>query len=405
MSRIDDLIAELAPYGVRHVVLSEAADYSDTRVDAAELDETSFVGVDNLVVDKGGRVDASYPPNTARLTAYEVGDILLGNIRPYLKKVWRATESGGCSGDVLAVRLKPEWKSSLDSEFLYYLLSSDGFFAHNMQHAKGAKMPRGNKAAILNYRIPVPPIEVQREIVRVLDQFTQLEAELEAELELRTRQQTVLANRLFGAGPDGQHASADSQRIRLGEVASHSAVSFRVQADEIYTNLGVRWSGEGAFARDAKRGRDMKATTLNRVRAGQFIYNRMFVVEGSFALVPPELADGVVSNEFPTFDLDTSRVSPEWLLYYFQDEYTLKRVEGEVTGVERGSMKSRRRWRENQFEAFQVDLPPLETQREVVRVLRAATELAKSLREELAARRKQYEHYRDRLLTFEEAAA
>lgn len=59
--------------------LGDVAEYSPTRVDAAELDATSFVGVDNLVADKGGRVDASYLPNTARLTAYEPGDILIGN--------------------------------------------------------------------------------------------------------------------------------------------------------------------------------------------------------------------------------------------------------------------------------------------------------------------------------------
>jgi type I restriction enzyme, S subunit len=85
--------------------LGEVAEYSPTRVDATELDATSFVGVDNLVANKCGRIDATYLPNTVRLTAYEPGDILLGNIRPYLRKVWRATNSGGCSGDVLAVRI------------------------------------------------------------------------------------------------------------------------------------------------------------------------------------------------------------------------------------------------------------------------------------------------------------
>ncbi len=185
MSRVDELLSELAPSGVRHLALSEVANYSPSRVDAAQLDDTTFVGVDNLVANKGGRVNASYPPNSARLAAYEPGDILLGNIRPYLKKIWRATSAGGCSGDVLAIRIGAEERAVLDSEFLYYVLSSDRFFAYDMQHAKGAKMPRGSKEAILRYRIPVPPLEVQREIVRILDQFTQLEAELEAELEAR----------------------------------------------------------------------------------------------------------------------------------------------------------------------------------------------------------------------------
>ena len=73
--------------------LGDVAEYSSTRIAAAELDATTFVGVDNLLADKGGRVNASYLPNTERLTAYEPGDILLGNIRPYLKKVWSATNS------------------------------------------------------------------------------------------------------------------------------------------------------------------------------------------------------------------------------------------------------------------------------------------------------------------------
>ena len=116
--------------------LGKIAEYSPTRVDAAELDAGSFVGVDNLVANKGGRVDASYLPNTDRLTAYKPGDILLGNIRPYLKKIWRATNSGGCSGDVLAICIQDDFKPIIAPKFLYYLLSSDEFFSYNLQHAK-----------------------------------------------------------------------------------------------------------------------------------------------------------------------------------------------------------------------------------------------------------------------------
>lgn len=68
MSRIDELIAELCPNGVEFKDLGECAAYSDTRIDASELDETNFVGVDNLLQNTAGKTDASYPPNTARLT-------------------------------------------------------------------------------------------------------------------------------------------------------------------------------------------------------------------------------------------------------------------------------------------------------------------------------------------------
>ncbi|HDH7525372.1 TPA: restriction endonuclease subunit S, partial [Escherichia coli] len=185
MSEMSYLEKLLDGVEVEWKAVGDIAGYSTTKVDADKLDATSFVGVDNLLADKGGRIDATYQPNTARLTAYEPGDILLGNIRPYLKKVWMAENNGGCSGDVLAIRILADCKKIISPEYLYYALSSDSFFSYSMQHAKGAKMPRGSKDAILNYQIPIPcpsapekSLAIQSEIVRILDKFTALTAEL-----------------------------------------------------------------------------------------------------------------------------------------------------------------------------------------------------------------------------------
>jgi len=166
MNRIDQLISTLCPDGVPFKSLCDVAGYSDTRIAAASVDEETFVGVDNLLPNQAGRTKSTYVPATGNLTAYQKGDILIGNIRPYLKKIWLATNAGGCSGDVLAVRILDACRSILTPNFLYRLLSSEAFFAFNMQHAKGAKMPRGSKAMILKYRIPIPPLEIQREIVK-----------------------------------------------------------------------------------------------------------------------------------------------------------------------------------------------------------------------------------------------
>lgn len=89
MSKIDDLIAKLCPNGVEYKTLGKVAIYADTRINASELDETTFIGVDNLLPNAGGKINANYLPNTTRLTAYLVDDILIGNIRPYLKKFGR----------------------------------------------------------------------------------------------------------------------------------------------------------------------------------------------------------------------------------------------------------------------------------------------------------------------------
>ena len=188
MSRIDELSAELCPDRVEFKELGAVAAYSDTRVAASRVSGETFVGVDNLRPNQAGGTASEYVPTAGNLTEYRAGDVLIGNNRPYLKKIWLATNNGGCSGDVLAVRINHSYRDALAPEFLFRLLSSEAFFAYDMQHAKGGKMPRGSRPVILKYRIPVPPLEVQREIVRVLDTFTELEAELEAEQEARRRQ-------------------------------------------------------------------------------------------------------------------------------------------------------------------------------------------------------------------------
>lgn len=183
------------------VSLSEVAAFSPRRVNALGLAPTNFVGVDNLIADLGGRRDASYPPNTKTVTAFQSGDVLLGNIRPYLKKAWLADREGGCSGDVLAVAIKRAAQESLDPRFLYHALTTESFFSYNMRHSRGAKMPRGDKQAIMRFKIPLPPLEKQREIADILDKFEALVNDtsvgLPAEIEARRKQYEYYRDKLL----------------------------------------------------------------------------------------------------------------------------------------------------------------------------------------------------------------
>ena len=90
------------------------------------------------------------PPQPCSLTRYKRGDVLIANIRPYLKKVWFADIDGGASSDVLVFRAKEGHSPS----FLYAVLLQDAFFDYVMQGAKGSKMPRGDKEQILRYKMP-----------------------------------------------------------------------------------------------------------------------------------------------------------------------------------------------------------------------------------------------------------
>lgn len=176
MSRLEELIAELCPDGVTFYPLCKVAHYAKKRIDASQVDETSYVGVENLLQNKQGKTIASAVPGNGVAIAFEEGDILIGNIRPYLRKIWLADCNGGTNGDVLTVQIDD--KTSLLPKFLYYVLSSEDFFLYDIQNSKGAKMPRGSKEAVMNYQVPVPPLPVQSEIVHILDNFTELTVEL-----------------------------------------------------------------------------------------------------------------------------------------------------------------------------------------------------------------------------------
>ena len=88
------------------------------------------------------------------------GDILMSNIRPYLRKIWYSNSSGGCSSDILVFRVK----ETFDSKYIFYKLSSDTFIDYVAAGAKGTKMPRGDKKQILKFPIFFSNLEEQTKI-------------------------------------------------------------------------------------------------------------------------------------------------------------------------------------------------------------------------------------------------
>lgn len=177
-------------FGPIRVKLGAIARYSKDRIETTKLTSENYIGVDNLLQDRNGKTIATYLPKQGSFTAYNQSDILIGNIRPYLKKIWYANQSGGTNGDVLVIQnLVP---SCLESHYLYYVLSDDCFFCYNMQHAKGAKMPRGDKTAIMQYDFILPSLTEQERIVSILDKFNilthSLSEGLPKEIEQRQKQ-------------------------------------------------------------------------------------------------------------------------------------------------------------------------------------------------------------------------
>ena len=131
--------------------LRDIADYVTDKISSDAIDLECYVTTDSLLQNKAGRETASnLPPQTCTLTFFRERDVLISNIRPYLKKIWMADVKGGCNADVLVLRAK----DGHTPEFLYALLLQDAFYEYAMKGAKGSKMPRGDKDQIMRYEIP-----------------------------------------------------------------------------------------------------------------------------------------------------------------------------------------------------------------------------------------------------------
>ncbi|MBO5423535.1 MAG: restriction endonuclease subunit S [Fibrobacteraceae bacterium] len=149
--------------------LYEVSDYVTSKVSTSQLFLQDYVTTDCLLQNKCGRECAeNLPPKSAKVTAYKPGDILISNIRPYLKKIWYANSEGGNSADVLTIRAK----ENFEKLYIYYMLFQDSFFDYVSKGGKGSKMPRGDKNHIMNLEILVPEnLQVQKKIASTLSDF------------------------------------------------------------------------------------------------------------------------------------------------------------------------------------------------------------------------------------------
>ena len=164
--------------------LKTIVEFSKDRISLQDVTLDTYVSTDNLLQNKLGKVNAvKLPPNGGNVTKYEEGDILIANIRPYLKKIWQASNDGGSSSDVLTLRIV---NKDYDARFIYYALFRDDFFNHVMKGSKGTKMPRGDKNQVLDFLIPNFKKQYQRKVAKILtdlDSKIELNKKINEELE------------------------------------------------------------------------------------------------------------------------------------------------------------------------------------------------------------------------------
>ena len=234
--------------------ISNVASIVNTKIDASILTTHTYISTECMLPNCGGIENCSSIPN-GKVTSFDKNDILLSNIRPYFKKLWFSTRSGGCSNDVICLRVA---NRECLPKYLYYALCTDKFIDSFSASSKGTKMPRGDKNALLTYEIPDRNIEDQLHIVDILGSIDEKIEKLEKEnkefqklclsqfkLYFNNKEKVALnklATVTMGQSPDGNTINESSGTIFY---QGRTDFGFRYPEVRLFTSAPKRMSKEG----------------------------------------------------------------------------------------------------------------------------------------------------------------
>lgn len=173
--------------------LKEITKFSKERLNSIELSCSNYVTTENMLQDYQGIVSATNLPTNTNVVKFSKGDVLLSNIRPYLKKVWYADRNGGCSADVFVFKALP----ICNSNFLHHVIANDRFIKFAMSGAKGVKMPRGDKEQMITYKVGLPCIEEQKKIAVFLSLIDERISTQNKIIEDLKKLKSAISDRLF----------------------------------------------------------------------------------------------------------------------------------------------------------------------------------------------------------------
>lgn len=299
----------------------------------------------------------------------------------------------------------------LDSKYVSYFFRSDYYHAQITKYVSSSKISSILPKNLAKAVIPVPPLDVQREIVRVLDSFAELGTELEAELEARKAQYAHYRDRLLSRESLEEMAGGEVDVVELGAAGSfYGGLSGKSKDDfadgnalfvpytNVYNNVSIDFSdlspvrvSEGERQHELHRG-DVLVTGSSETPDDC----------GMTSVVMEEPEEKLYLNSFcfgwrPNAAY-ADKLEPGFLKYAMRAYDARKQIVKTANGVTRFNISKK------SFARVTIPVPPLSVQQHVVDILDRfdvlTTSLTDGLPAEIEARRKQYEYYRDRLLDF-----
>ena len=401
MSKLDKLLRELCPDGVEYKKLGEIATISR----GGNFQKKDFL-TEGVPCIHYGQIYTKYGLFADKTFTFiseecakkqkmaQPNDIVMAvtseNIEDVCKCLaWLGDEPVAVSGHSAIIH------HNQNAKYLIYYFHSQMFFAQKRKLAHGTKVIEVTPDALVDIVLPIPPLEIQREIVRILDNFTNLTAELTAELTARKAQYSYYRDKLL----------TFESRIQLLPLKDIAKFSYGY-TDKAQEHGDTRFLRITDIAEDGTmKPKGAKYILLNDeskkylVKKGDLLLARTGATYGK-TLYVPDNSPAVYASFLIKIELDNSKISNRYYWHFSKSNQYWRQAEGLV------SKGGQQQFNTNAVERVVVPVPPLDVQNRIVEVLdnfeKICSDLNIGLPAEIEARQKQYEYYRDKLLTFAE---
>ena len=391
MNHIEKLIDELCPNGVEYVQLNKLVNYSQpTKYLVGKTDYSDEFSTP--VLTPGQTFILGYTDDTEGVypATPDNSVIIFDDFTTAFKWVNFPFKLKSSAAKILT----PSDQSRVDFRFVYYAMRVLGFQAQDHQ--------RHWIRIFGKLQIPVPPLEVQLEIVKVLDLFTKLEAELEAELVARRKQYEYYRDQLLTFPEDG-----GAPWVKLGALGAWTGGGTPSKANAAYWNAGdIPWvspkdmrSTSVSSTIDQITKQAVDESTANLVSSGSIlVVFRSGILEKKLPVAEARM-DVAINQDMKALTVKDG-VNRRFVMHSLLKNDSNIRSKAGNRGGSVSSLVFKH------FKNYAIPLPPLSEQKRIAEILdkfdALVNDLESGLPAEIEARRKQYEYYRDKLLTFKE---
>lgn len=391
MSKLEELIKEFCPNGVECKSLLELVDIHKgiqfNKKDMAK--EGSYPVINGGIAPSGYIENYNEQENTITISQ---GGASAGYVNWLLTKFWAGAH---------CYVVKPLNNCILDNRYLFHFIKNNENILKQCQY--GAGIPALAKSTIQELQIPLPALPVQREIVRILDSFTLYSAELTAELTARRKQYEFYRDKLL-------NFSSEIQFFALGDVIVSLNTGLNPRqffhlntpdAKNYYVTIRELQNGKIVFTDKTDKINDFALKLCNNrsnLEVGDVLFSGTGTI-GTTAIIDKPPLNWNIKEGVYAIKPNKRKINSKFLMYLLQcqsvrDLYLSKAAGGTVQSVPMGEMKK-----------LKIPVPPMDVQERIVKVLdnfdAICSDLGIGLPAEIEKRQKQYEYYRDKLLSFQ----